>query len=58
MEALALANQRVLRSVVALCALLNVSALLAWVFDLVAFHVWFLVVGLPALVVNIAVAGR
>lgn len=57
MEALALANQRVLRSVVALCALLNVSALLAWVFDLGAFHVWFLVVGLPALVVNIAVAG-
>jgi len=40
-----------IRAAVAFCGLLNVSALLAWVLDLGAFHVWFLLVGLPALVV-------
>lgn len=50
------AKTQVIRTVVAVCALLNVSALLAWVLDLGAFHMWFLFVGLPALVVVASVA--
>lgn len=36
---------------VALCGLLNVSALLAWVYGLGAFHLWFLAAGVPSLAV-------
>lgn len=47
-----------LRGLVALCGLLNVAALLAWVMGLGAFHVWFLATGVPALAVLVAVAVR
>lgn len=46
----------VVRGAAALAALLNVASLLAWVFGLGAFHVWFLAVGLPALVVLIGIS--
>jgi hypothetical protein len=44
------------RGTAALCGLLNVAALLAWVSGLGAFHLWFLAVGLPALVVLVAIS--
>lgn len=44
------------RGTAALCGLLNVASLLAWVFGLGAFHLWFLAVGLPALVVLVAIS--
>lgn len=44
------------RGLVALCGLLNVAALLAWVFDLGAFHLWFRATGVPALAVVVVVA--
>lgn len=49
------------RAAVAFCGLLNVAALLAWVMGLGAFHVWFLLTGLPAalfLAVTAAVLAR
>jgi hypothetical protein len=38
------------------CGLLNVASLLAWVFGLGPFHVWFLAVGVPALAALVAIA--
>ena len=46
------------RTLIAACGLLNVGALLAWVFDLGAFHVWFLLTGVPASVLLAVVAVR
>lgn len=45
-----------MRATAAACGLCNVVALLAWVYGLGAFHMWFLAVGLPSLVVLVAVA--
>lgn len=39
------------RGLVAFCALLNVAPLLAWVSDLGSFHLWFLFVTVPALLI-------
>ena len=49
-------RERTALSAAGVCGLLNVASLLAWVFDLGPFHVWFLAVGLPALVVLVAIA--
>ncbi len=46
------------RGLVALAALLNVAPLLAWVYGLGPFHVWFLAVSVPALALLVGVAVR